>query len=57
MAEEVFVSIATIIIFTLLIIYIIAGALMEVKHFIVGHETGLCILLGFIVSLILKVLN
>jgi NhaP-type Na+/H+ or K+/H+ antiporter len=55
MGNEVFVSIATIIIFSLLIIYIIGGALMEAKKFIIGHETGLCIVLGLLVSLFLKV--
>ena len=49
-------SIATIIIFTLLIVYIITGALIEVKKYIVGHETGICILLGFLVSLIMKII-
>lgn len=54
MAEDIAVSIATIIIFLLLVIYVIGGTLMEVRHVLFGHETGVAILLGFLISLILK---
>jgi len=52
--SEIVISTATIIIFLLLIIYIIGGAFIEKKHCIVGHETGIAILLGFLVSFITK---
>jgi solute carrier family 9 (sodium/hydrogen exchanger), member 6/7 len=45
-------AIASIIIFCLLIIYIIGGSFMEHKHVAFGHETGIAIVLGFLVSLI-----
>ncbi len=45
-------SAAGITIFILLIIYIVAGAFIEAKHPPFGHETGLVILLGFLISLI-----
>jgi hypothetical protein len=34
------------------VIYIIGGSFMEKKKFIVGHETGIAIILGFFCSLI-----
>ena len=45
-------AIASIIIFVLLIIYIIGGSYMEHKHAPFGHETGVALVLGFLVSLI-----
>ncbi|CDW88691.1 sodium hydrogen exchanger [Stylonychia lemnae] len=45
-------SVASIIIFVLLGIYVILGSFMEHKKAPVGHETGVAILTGFLVSLI-----
>jgi sodium/hydrogen exchanger-like protein 6/7 len=45
-------AIAAILIFLLLVIYIIGGSFMEKKQFIIGHETGVAIILGFLISLI-----
>jgi NhaP-type Na+/H+ or K+/H+ antiporter len=46
------VSIAALIIFILLVIYIIGGAFMEKKKLLIGHETGVAIILGFLISLV-----
>lgn len=53
MDEDQEVAIASIIIFTLLGLYVICGSVMEAKHSPLGHETGVTIIIGFIVSLIL----
>lgn len=45
-------SVMSIIIFILLSLYVILGSFMEHKKFIVGHETGVAIIAGFIISLI-----
>jgi len=45
-------SVASLIIFALLSLYVIAGSYMEHKKSPVGHETGVAILAGFLVSLI-----
>ena len=37
----------------LLLAYIIIGSWMEVKHFVIGHETGVIIIIGIFVSLAL----
>lgn len=42
--------ITTIMFFTLLAVYIIIGTWMEIKHFCIGHETGVIILIGIAVS-------
>jgi sodium/hydrogen exchanger-like protein 6/7 len=47
-------SIATLIVFFLLILYIIGGGFMEKKHFKVGHETGIAIIIGLIVGVIIS---
>lgn len=47
------VALASIIIFVLLVIYIIGGTYMEHKHSPFGHETGIAITLGFLISLTL----
>ena len=46
-------SIASLVIFILLLIYVIGGAYIEKRKFVVGHETGIAILIGFTISLIL----
>ena len=43
-------SVVGIVIFVLLAIYVIVGSFMEHKHFIIGHETGVAIITGLIVS-------
>lgn len=53
MGEDQEIAIATIIIFILLGIYIISGSVMEAKHSPLGHETGVTLIIGFLVSLIL----
>lgn len=53
--EHTIASIATIIIFLLLVVYVIGGSFSEKKKFVVGHETGLAILIGFLISLIIMV--
>jgi NhaP-type Na+/H+ or K+/H+ antiporter len=45
-------SVASIIIFVLLALYVIIGSYMEHRKTPVGHETGVAIVTGFIVSLI-----
>lgn len=52
--DEAYISIASLIIFLLLLIYIVGGSYMEHKHCLFGHETGIAILLGMLVSLIIK---
>jgi hypothetical protein len=52
MSESAEIAIIAIIIFLLLVIYIIGGSFIESRKFIVGHETGIAIILGFIISLI-----
>jgi hypothetical protein len=47
-------SIASIIVFVLLLFYIIGGSYIEKKKFIVGHETGVAIIIGFMISLVIK---
>ena len=51
------ISIASIIIFVMLVIYIILGSYMEKKKVILGHETGVAIVIGFIISLGVKYLG
>ena len=50
MSGSIGVSILVLIIFSLLIIYIIVGSFMEHKKALVGHETGVAILTGLLVS-------
>ncbi len=50
-------SIGTIIIFSLLLIYAIGGAYMEKIHCPFGHETGLAIITGFLVSLLIYLIK
>ena len=45
-------SVSSIIIFVLLALYVIIGSFMEHKKTPVGHETGVAIVAGFLVSLI-----
>jgi len=52
--DETYISIASLIIFLLLVIYIVGGSFMEHKKILFGHETGIAIALGMIVSLIVK---
>ena len=47
-------ALATIIIFFLLLVYVIGGNIFEAKHPCLGHETGVTILLGVIISFILS---
>lgn len=51
--SEFFLSVVALIIFALLAIYVIAGSFMEHKHFVIGHETGVAILIGMGISGIL----
>jgi len=51
MSAGISVALASIIIFVLLLIYIIGGTFMEHKHAPFGHETGIAITLGFLISL------
>lgn len=44
------ISVVAIIIFVLLALYVIVGSFMEHKHFVIGHETGVAIICGLIVS-------
>lgn len=37
----------------ILIFYVTVGSWMEKKHFIIGHETGVLIIFGIVLSLIL----
>lgn len=52
--DATYISIAFLVIFLLLVIYIIGGSYMEYKKTIFGHETGIAIGLGMIVSLLIK---
>jgi len=52
MSEETFVSGASIVIFLMLLVYVNMGALIESKKPPFGHETGVVIILGMIISLI-----
>lgn len=45
-------AVASLVIFLLLIIYVIGGTYMEHKHTPFGHETGVALLLGFLISMI-----
>ena len=49
-------SIASLIIFLLLIIYVIGGSYIEKKHYKIGHETGIAIGAGLIVSVLIHYL-
>jgi NhaP-type Na+/H+ or K+/H+ antiporter len=40
----------SIIIFLLLLVYVVTGSVIEKKKIIFGHETGVAIIIGFIVS-------
>ena len=44
--------IAVIAFLILLILYITIGSWMEIKHFCIGHETGVIILIGMLVSVV-----
>ena len=46
-------TIQTIVFLLTLVTFVIVGAYMEEKHFIFGHETGVIILLGMLVSWIM----
>ena len=53
--EETYVSIAAIVLFLLIIIFLIGGSFMEHRKWIIGHETTLAILSGFAISLYVKI--
>lgn len=44
-------ALASIVIVALLIIYVVAGTYMEHRHCPFGHETGIAIILGFLISM------
>ena len=50
-------ALAAMIIFALLLAYVIGGSFIEVKHPPIGHETGIAILMGFLVSLLFFLLS
>ena len=50
--SSVILSIMTMIIFFLLAFYVVIGSFMEHRKFLIGHETGVAILMGFVISLI-----
>ena len=39
----------------ILITYIVVGSWMEKKHFKFGHETGMIIVVGIVISLIIEI--
>ena len=47
------VSLDSLIIFMLLLFYVIGGSFMEHKKFVVGHETGIALIAGLIISAML----
>lgn len=48
--SETVLSVMAIIVFVLLALYVIMGSFMEHKKFIIGHETGVAIIAGLIIS-------
>jgi solute carrier family 9 (sodium/hydrogen exchanger), member 6/7 len=49
MSETLF-SAGALIIFLMFIVYMVAGTLIESKHWIVGHEAGVVIIIGMVLS-------
>ena len=52
MSEEFYTGLATFIVFSLILAYIVGGSILEVKKSLIGHETSIAIILGFLISLI-----
>lgn len=52
MSDELYAGVASFIIFTLIVVYVIGGSFMEHKHTIFGHETSIALILGILISLI-----
>lgn len=49
MSEAIFSS-GAIVIFVMFILYMVIGALLEMNHSIIGHESGIIILIGMLIS-------
>ena len=52
MSDHTVLSLGVILIFSLLIIYMFLGAIIEHKHPVIGHETGIIIIISMIISYI-----
>jgi sodium/hydrogen exchanger-like protein 6/7 len=57
MGESSTTPIIALVVLVLLVIFMAGGAFMEHKHAKVGHESGLVIILGFVVSFIVYALD
>lgn len=55
--EEGFLSLQTLIAIIILLIYTIAAPLFEKYHFHYMHESGVCMIIGVVVTLIAMVIN
>jgi NhaP-type Na+/H+ or K+/H+ antiporter len=51
-SEENIVALLALVIIVILLFYVIGGSFIEHRKLCIGHETGIAIILGFIVSLI-----
>lgn len=46
-----------IVVLSTLVLYVLIGSFMEMMHFPVGHETGVIIIVGIVISIVTTVID